>query len=405
MKTCIIGVSGFGSVHYRDLMREHAAGRADVIAATVINQAEETDKCNRLREIGCRLYTDYRQMLDQHGAECDICFIPTGIPLHAPMAVAAVRAGCNVFVEKPLAATVQEAAAMKQAAAETGRFIAVGYQTMYASETRVMKQTILDGRLGRLRSVSVGACWPRGDRYYNRNDWAGRLRTGESWVLDSPFNNALAHQLNMICFLAGKTFARSAVLKRLEAELYHANRIESADTCAIRVYTEDDIRLHFFATHCSEGSSDPVIRVRGDKGCMSWTLGRTLCIERAGHPVEVMDVDNGELQRLRIFEHLAARLQDPHAFICDPDIAATQTLVVNAAHQACPIHEIAPEFIVRQPSSDDTVTVIRGVDAVVKQAFADEKLFSELAVPWAQKARALDLEYYTGFSGQAGNDG
>ena len=33
----IIGVSGFGDVHYRDLVREHAAGRVNIVAATVIS--------------------------------------------------------------------------------------------------------------------------------------------------------------------------------------------------------------------------------------------------------------------------------------------------------------------------------------------------------------------------------
>ena len=37
----IIGISGFGAVHYNDFLREHAAGRIHIVGATVINQEEE----------------------------------------------------------------------------------------------------------------------------------------------------------------------------------------------------------------------------------------------------------------------------------------------------------------------------------------------------------------------------
>lgn len=59
----IIGISGFGAVHYNDFLREHAAGRIHIVGATVINQEEEAQKCAFLRSIGCRLFTDYREML------------------------------------------------------------------------------------------------------------------------------------------------------------------------------------------------------------------------------------------------------------------------------------------------------------------------------------------------------
>ena len=44
INVAVIGVSGFGAVHYNDFVREHAAGRVNVVAATVINQSEEAEK-------------------------------------------------------------------------------------------------------------------------------------------------------------------------------------------------------------------------------------------------------------------------------------------------------------------------------------------------------------------------
>ncbi len=104
IRAAIIGVSGYGATIYSDLMREKNNGLLEITAATIINQNEEKAKCDELKAMGCRLYTDYREMLGNE--KLDICFIPTGIHLHAPMTVAALEAGVNVVVEKPAAATV-----------------------------------------------------------------------------------------------------------------------------------------------------------------------------------------------------------------------------------------------------------------------------------------------------------
>ena len=52
-------------------------------------------------------------MLSEFGGKLDLCFIPTGIDLHAPMAIEAMRAGANAFIEKPAAAVIEDIAAMQ----------------------------------------------------------------------------------------------------------------------------------------------------------------------------------------------------------------------------------------------------------------------------------------------------
>ena len=169
INVAVIGVSGFGAVHYNDFVREHAAGRVNVVAATIINQAEEAEKCSFLKSIGCRLFTDYRAMLEEFRGKIDICFIPTGIAMHCPMTVAALESGANVYVEKPVAPTVEEAEIMKAAEKRTGRFVAVGYQTMYQPETRRIKELLLSGdEAGRLLDTLLLNMEP-GRRIYRYN--------------------------------------------------------------------------------------------------------------------------------------------------------------------------------------------------------------------------------------------
>lgn len=51
-KAAIIGISGFGEIHYRDLVSEVNNGNVQLIGATVINQEEETEKMHLAKVAG-----------------------------------------------------------------------------------------------------------------------------------------------------------------------------------------------------------------------------------------------------------------------------------------------------------------------------------------------------------------
>ncbi|MFA6291837.1 MAG: Gfo/Idh/MocA family oxidoreductase [Victivallales bacterium] len=402
IKTAIIGVSGFGNVHYNDLILYQGRGLLEISAATIINQDEESEKCAKLRSLGCKIYTDYIQMLKDFRGEIDICFIPTGIPLHKPMTIAAMESGANVYVEKPLAATIQEVNDMKKVQISTGKFAAVGYQTMYTPELMLIKETVCSGKLGKIKSIKCCALWPRAEAYYNRNNWAGKLKLkGDVWVLDSPFNNALAHQLNQICFFAGKEIAKSAEIKSIQAELYRGNRIESTDTACMRISTAENIPLYFILTHACETAFGPELVITGEKGEIRWNMTKTV-ITISGKTEETV-CQNGPQMRECIMNKLISRVSDGKTFICDLDIAGTQTLCVNGAHESSEIHQIDSSLLYSIAVKDgytkveSTQHVIRGIDAVVFEAFEKEKLFSELGVPWAVKGKIISLENYSHF--------
>lgn len=398
INACIIGISGFGRVHYADLIRQTDRGLMRPVGATVINQADEPDRCEALRTRGCRIYADHHEMLRDLRGKIDLCFIPTGIPLHASMTIAALKAGANVFVEKPAAATVQDVRAMADASAKAGRFVAVGFQTFYASETTVMKEAILEGRIGKLKAIKCRGLWPRPDSYYARNGWAGRLKCKEGWVLDSPFNNAIAHQLNMICYLAGPDMARAATLAWIEAELYRANPIESTDTAAMRIMTTEGVPLYFFVTHCPEALLDPEIVVEGDKGRIHWTFTRYRIEYADGRAVEGV-CDTHTALRDRIMARLRDRVEGRDVLVCDLGIAGTQTLAVNGAHDAATIHTIDASATERRDFMDAEYTVIRGIDAAIDRGFREGKLFSEMDVHWACEKGRISLAGYTAFRG------
>lgn len=392
----IIGISGFAHQHYLDILREVEAGRARIVAATVINQAEEAEKCATLRRLGAKLFDDFHEMFAACAGRIDLCHIPTGIPMHCTMTCAALAAGANVIVEKPAAATIQEVRQMKAAAAAANRFVAVAFQSIYAPQTLLIKQAILEGRIGRLRAIRSRGFWIRPDSYYARNSWAGRLKLGDTWVLDSPFNNAFAHQLNMLGFLAGSERERSAELASVEAELYRAHRIESADTAALRMTTVSGVPLCLYVSHCPEARCEPEIEILGEAGRIHWTLDRCR-IKPVGGSVEDFLPDDYPLLRRHLTNCLFTRLEQGQGFICDLDIAAVHTLAVNGAHESSLVREIPAPYVRRFPEDESIRTVIVGLDHEIDVAYQAGRLLSEVGTPWAVPGKRVDVRHYDRF--------
>ncbi len=383
IRTALIGVSGFGNTHYNDLLKETEAGRYQPVAATIINQDEEREKCEALQSFGCELFTDHREMLEKHGAHLDLTMIPTGIPLHAPMTMDALRAGSHVFVEKPVAAVVRDVRAMQKASEETGRFVAVGYQHIYQQETLTVKKALLSGRIGPIKSIHCLCLCPRADAYYERNRWVAKLKLGEDWVLDSPHNNAFSHYLNLILFYSGVSFEKSARLKTVQAEFYRARDLESFDTGALHVVTENNIQLHMYASHVGAQAHPPYLRLVGELGVIEKDSNGLAKLILNDGTQEILSRRQKTGTREQIMAKLAEKVADPNAFVCSLEMAGAQTLAINVAHESSAITSI-PEFFRERTERDDSFyTVIPGLDEAFQRAYREGLRLRDLDLPWA----------------------
>lgn len=383
-RIALVGVSGFSGVHYEDLILRAAAGSIDLAAATVINQEQEPVKCEGLRRAGCRIYRSYEDMLEGEHDRIDLCIIPTGIHLHAPMTLAALEAGWNVLLEKPAAATVEEVEQMKAAEARSGRFVAVAYQHMYAPETMLLKRALCDGILGEIQAIKCLGLWPRFGEYYARNDWAGRIRARGRWVFDAPFNNALAHWLNLMIFFAGEDAAHAGTPVSLEAELYRARQIESCDTACFRIGTELGARIYFWVGHSCPREVGPILEIRGTKGVMRWVDSQITHRDARGERVFASCGDTQSLRK-HLLDSVLAHWKGESVFICDLDIAGRQTLVSHTAFETAPIHTIAADHLSPSPERPGEY-FLAGIERDCLRAFEEEKLWSELPAAWAARS-------------------
>ena len=104
------------------------------------------------------LYTNWENMLAQE--ELDLVHICTPHHLHEPQAIAAMKAGAHVFLEKPIATSLEEVDRMIAVAEQTGRKLTVGHNQLFSSVHRVTMEQIRSGVIGEVflvRSEGFGS--------------------------------------------------------------------------------------------------------------------------------------------------------------------------------------------------------------------------------------------------------
>jgi predicted dehydrogenase len=345
-RIALIGVSGYARI-YCDLVREwHDRGALQPAAAVIINPGDEAAVVADLSARGTRVYDSCEAMFAAEAGRIDLCLIPTGIAWHTRMSVAALRAGMQVLVEKPLAGSLADVAAIRAAERETGRWVAVGFQDLYADQARWLKDRIVQGAIGRLRAVGLVGLWPRPRSYYARNHWAGRLAADGAAVLDSPLNNAFAHFVNLGLFFAGSTPATSARPQVVAADLGRAHAIESFDTAIVRAHASaEQVDFWMGVSHACRETRPPAIHLVGTAGRAEWHHeGHCRLLPTNGSP-ESIALPDVQATRRAMFAAVLARLHRSDVRICDTATAEAHTALVEAVHAAGTIRPIPAERI------------------------------------------------------------
>lgn len=141
-----IGVIGVGIIGKAHLRAYAEVPQAEIVAVADLRE----DEARRVaQEHGIPdVYTDYRRLLERNDIHAvDVCLHNR---LHMPVSVEALRAGKNVYCEKPMSWTYAEAKVMYDTAQDLGRLLHIQLSTLYAPETRAAKRLIDQGHLGEI---------------------------------------------------------------------------------------------------------------------------------------------------------------------------------------------------------------------------------------------------------------
>jgi len=153
LRAGVIGLGMMGRNHVR--VWDEAVDGVELVAV-----ADPEPQAVRAATSGRRArgFDDPSRLLAEE--ELDLVSVVAPTSLHLPVALAALRAGVHVLVEKPIAATREEAVAMMRAADDAGRLLTVGHIERFNPAIRELKQRLDAGELGRIFQISATRLGP-----------------------------------------------------------------------------------------------------------------------------------------------------------------------------------------------------------------------------------------------------
>jgi predicted dehydrogenase len=407
LRIVVIGLGGMAKAHLDavDWLEKQGLAQLSGVVAIAVDRQRFPELVRSLTARQIPLYASIEDFLQNAAGSADVLTVPIGIHQHMSVSIAAMQAGLHVYCEKPVAATIQEVDQLIVAQKSSGKFIGINFQNIYSPSIQNLKARICDGRLGELKSAALLCSWPRSRNYYARNDWAGKLRKGDDWILDSPVNNAMGHFLHIMLYLASNAIDDAALPIEITAELYRAANIESYDTAALRVRCENETLLHSYMTLAGAPVHGPVMELACEHGEAQWGNfnGQTNIRYRDG---STEDFDNGPPEWVyEGFRNFVRAIRREERLLCPPEVCRSHTLCVNGAHESCPViqnfppAEITVATDIEMLPSEATAIFDRvpNLNALLQKAFAQRKLLSEIGVPWAVAGKPFNLQSYDHF--------
>lgn len=157
-----IGVGRMGSGDMREIL---GLKQAQIVAVCDVDSnrvkaAQKTVETHYGRQSsggsykGCGTYGDYRDLVSRD--DIDAVSIATPDHWHVLPAIAAAKAGKDIFLQKPMSLTIQEGRVLSDTVARYGRIFQMGSQQRSDSRFRQACELVRNGRIGKLHRVKVG---------------------------------------------------------------------------------------------------------------------------------------------------------------------------------------------------------------------------------------------------------
>lgn len=383
----VVGVHGHGASHLRTVRALAATGHAR-LAAVVDPRPVEGTALTRpdgpvgpgaspvapLVPPGTAWFPDLDTLLG--AARPDVVVLATPIHTHLALASAALRAGCDVLLEKPTVATLDEHEQLVDVARATGRRCQVGFQTFGSGAVTELAHLVASGELGEVTTVGAVGTWVRTRAYYARAAWAGRRTMGDVPVVDGVVTNPLAHAVATALAVAGATLAEHVA--DVEVDLHHAHDIEADDTSSVVVTTTNGRRVAAGLTLCAPERSPARVLVRGTAG---------EAVLRYEH--DELDVRSPRgsrsvrTSRRDLLADLLDARHDPHARLrCDVASTGAFMRVLEAVRTAPDPTPVRPEHVRWAGDGADGHPVVADVEAWCARVADEGATFRTLGAPW-----------------------
>jgi predicted dehydrogenase len=161
-----IGMIGMGTMNYGHLKRALGIADAQIVAVCDVDKDRRDFCANAVNKgysknaeyKGCAVYNDFREITERK--DIDAVVIATPDHWHAAAALEAMKAGKDVYCEKPLTLTIHEAKTLLDAARKLGRVFQTGSQQRSDWEFQVAIAMVKKGAIGKVKQVIVDVGGP-----------------------------------------------------------------------------------------------------------------------------------------------------------------------------------------------------------------------------------------------------
>ena len=215
----IVGCGAIADFHAKAI----ACSRGGALYGVTDSRAESA---GRFAENYCaKRFESLDEMLADPAVDAVCVCTPSGS--HAAVAIAALDAGKHVLIEKPLAITDNDCAAVIAAAKRSGKRAGVISQLRFAPDVITVKRLIDEGRLGTPVTAVLNMKYHRTQEYYDASDWRGK------WATDGgSLMNQGIHGVDLMLYLMGGAKRVCGYAKTL------AHDMEAEDTAVAAVEFE-----------------------------------------------------------------------------------------------------------------------------------------------------------------------
>lgn len=183
-RVALCGLGSMGRNHLRVLSELRDA----VLVAVCDQDGDAVAAATRTH--GVTGYRASAEMMDHEQLDAVVVAVPTRF--HVDVGLAALDRGLDVFIEKPIAATLKEGQALVDAAKRAGRLLAIGHIERFNPAVRELQKRIAAGELGRVFQVHARRQGPFPDRIRD-----------VGVVIDLA-----THDLDVMCHLVGSDVTR-----------------------------------------------------------------------------------------------------------------------------------------------------------------------------------------------------
>jgi predicted dehydrogenase len=266
MKVCVIGATGHINYVINGLKMVRQArlvgagpGSSGESVEKVLMSATRQGVADELR-----LYGDYREMLDQ--VKPDVVAVACHFGDHAKVAAEVLRRGIHLFIEKPLATTLEDLYAMRELHARFGVQLSAMFGIRYTAPFLTAWQAVQEGAVGDIRLMHAQKSYKlgtRGPSFHRRETYGGTI----PWVG--------IHAIDWLRWFSGGTFETVYASHSTRSNRGHGE-LETTAACHFTMSNDvmATVSIDYLRPEHADSHGDDRIRIAGSEGVLEVVGGR-----------------------------------------------------------------------------------------------------------------------------------